>query len=461
MKFKNVFIIIFLIIQISQICSLTIPLYTSNYNFKDYSDLEFMDSILNSFKYTYVEMGNPSQRFPIIFKTEHAQNIIKAENLFPDSFYNLNISETIQYYHDKSDKRIYIKDIITFDKNYKDVLINFLYDKWTLIESNNYGIIGLGYIMPNEEENNFFYQLKNLKIIDKNIFYFNYTNDNQIFLNIGFEPYEKDNSFSTNASKLLVDPILDYEFKTGIARRQYNWNLNFSRVFYFRKIPLQKQVDPYVEISRMKVRKVNFFQALIVPEEDLIKGPFEYMEKLDEDFFDQLIKDNICQKKIFGNRYYYFCKKEQESLIKNTFPPLYFFHTLLNYIFELRYEDLWFEKGGFLFFGIYFERFLIEVYTDGFISEWNFGKLFLKKYCFAFDFQNNQLLFYKKNKIGKKKKETNNPDENKSNSNKKIYQLGLILVVITIGVFAFLLDRFARRKHKVNSLLIDYENPQA
>ena len=52
-------------------------------------------------------------------------------------------------------------------------------------------------------------------------------------------------------------------------------------------------------------------------------------------------------------------------------------------------------------------------------------------------------------------------DNNENKSSKKIYQLGLILVVITIGVFAFLLDRFARRKYKVNSLLIDYDNPQA
>ena len=460
MKFKNVFIIIFLIIQFSNVCSLIIPLYPSKYTFKNYSILEFIDSFSHNFKYTYVEMGNPPQRFPIIFKTKDSENSIKGDNIFPDSFYNLNFSKTIQYYHDKRDENyLYLKDIITFDKDHKNLMVNFYYDKVTMTENNVYGVIGLGYIMPNEEENNFFYQLKEMKAIDKNIFYFNYTNDNQIFLNIGSEPYEKDNSFSANASKIIVDPILDYEVKTGKIRK-YDWNLNFSRIFYFRKIPLKKEIDPYVEISRMKVRKVNFFQALIVPEEDLIKGPFEYMENLDNDFFDKLIFDNICQRKIFENRYYYYCKKEHESLIKNTFAPLYFYHPELNYIFELKYEDVWFKKGEFLFFGIYFERFLTEVFKGAFISEWGFGKLFLKKYCFAFDFENNQLLFYKKNKIEKKKKENNNLDENNSNSNKKIYQLGLILVVITIGVFAFLLDRFARRKYKVNNLLIDYENPK-
>ena len=59
-----------------------------------------------------------------------------------------------------------------------------------------------------------------------------------------------------------------------------------------------------------------------------------------------------------------------------------------------------------------------------------------------------------KNKAEDKK----NVDENKSN--KKIYQLGLILVVVTIGVFAFFIDRFARKRYRVNNLLIDFENPQ-
>ena len=130
-------------------------------------------------------------------------------------------------------------------------------------------------------------------------------------------------------------------------------------------------------------------------------------------------------------------------------------------MFELTFDDLFFERGQYLFFGIYFDRFQLEVFTGAFISEWNFGKIFLKKYCFGFDLENHKLLFYKKNKIEKKKnkvEETKMVDENKSN--KKIYQLGLILVVITIGVFGFLIERFARKKYKVNNLLIDFENPQ-
>ena len=87
------------------------------------------------------------------------------------------------------------------------------------------------------------------------------------------------------------------------------------------------------------------------------------------------------------------------------------------------------------------------------------GKLFLKKYLFGFDFEKKELIFYKKTKAQKNKNEDNeNNEKDKSNNSKKILQLGLILVIIAIGVFAFLLDRYAKRKHKVNSLLIDFNS---
>ena len=458
---KNVFILFFLIIIFSQISALIIPLYDTKNLFNSSSVIEIIDFFKNNKKYSYVEIGRPSQKFQIIFESTGAINSIKGENPFSDSFYNINISKTIQFYYELNEvKYFYVKDLISFDNSYQNLLMTFLYYNSTINQDKNYGIIGLAYTNDYEEEYNLIFQLKKLNAINKAIFYFNFTNDNQVFLNIGSEPYEIDNSYSQNATFLEIDPILDYEIKQG-KYRKYNWNLNFSKIFYFRKLPLQTNIDPYVEISRKKTRKVNFYQALLIPEEELIKGPFEYQEAIEENFFEKLISDNICTKMTFENKYYYFCKKEYKSLIKNTFPSIYFYQTDINYMFELTYDDLFFEKGDYLFFGIYFDRFQIEVFMGAFISEWNFGKIFLRKYCFVFDMENHKLLFYKKKKIEKKKsksEEKKNVDENKNN--KKIYQLGLILVVITIGAFAFIIDRFTRKKYKVNNLLIDFENPQ-
>ena len=102
--------------------------------------------------------------------------------------------------------------------------------------------------------------------------------------------------FSQNNMQIIdVDYILDYEIKREY-RGKFRWNLNISKVFYFKKLPIQSELDPYVEIRRKKRRKVDYFQALIIPEHNLIKGPFEYQENIEEDFFDQLIHDNICKK---------------------------------------------------------------------------------------------------------------------------------------------------------------------
>ena len=297
MFYKYVFILFFLIIKLSLISPLIIPLYSTKNLFNSNSVLEILDSYRNGMKYSNIEIGRPPQRFQIIFKSTEATNNIKGENPFSDSFYNINNSKTTQFYYETNELNFfYVKDLISFDNLHQNLLTTFLYYNSTINQDKNYGIIGLGYAKQNEEEYNLILQLRKLGAIDKAIFYFNYTYDNQILLNIGLEPYEIDKSFSKNVTIMEVDPvdpILDYEFKHGTSRK-YNWNLNFSKIFYFRKIPLQTNIDPYIEISRMKMRKVNYYQALLVPEEELIKGPFEYQEAIDENFFDDLISDNIC-----------------------------------------------------------------------------------------------------------------------------------------------------------------------
>ena len=78
-----------------------------------------------------------------------------------------------------------------------------------------------------------------------------------------------------------------------------------TKVFYFKKLPIQSNLDPYVEISRKNTRRVNFFQALLIPEDNLIKGPFEYEAQIEDDFFDRFIKDNIYKKINFERKYFF------------------------------------------------------------------------------------------------------------------------------------------------------------
>ena len=86
MFLKNVFILFFYIIKLSQISSLIIPLHSSK-NFSNVSSiLEILDSYKNNLKYSYIEIGVPPQKFQIIFSSIEGSNTIKGETCFPDSF---------------------------------------------------------------------------------------------------------------------------------------------------------------------------------------------------------------------------------------------------------------------------------------------------------------------------------------------------------------------------------------
>ena len=459
MFLKNEVFLINFILSITIIIPLSIPFY-SNKNLESATTiLEILDFYKNNNLYTYIKIGEPSQQLPIIFTSHDSLTIIKKEDCPISSSYDINLSKSAHHIYDENNtKNYYINDYIFFNKK-NNINMTFIYYNQTYKEQNTCGFIGIQYIQKDtkNETNNLIIELKKKNIINKPLFYFNYTADNNGFLNIGVEPSEiNPKLYSKKNMKIIdVDYILDYEIKRD--RGQFRWNLNFTKVFYFKKLPIQSKLDPYVEVSRKKRRKVDYFQALIVPEDNLIKGPFEYQELIEEDFFESLIHDNICKKINFERKVYFVCKKEYKNLIKKTFPTLFFYSEALKYMFELNYDDLFIEKDEHLIFVIYFDYLQIEVFKGAFVSEWFFGKAFLKKYCFSFDIEHEKLRFYKENKI---KNITKKPEENnaENRTNKRLYQLGLIIIVLAIGIIAFALERVVKKKKRINNSLIDYTN---
>ena len=467
MFIRNVVILItFILLNINLIITFSIPFYSSKNLFNSSTPLQILDSLKNNIKYSFIEIGEPSQKLPIIF-TSHDSSLKITKNDCPiKSNYDLNLLKSAKItYEENNDKYFYVNDYISLNDEYKNIFISFVYHNISFNnQENTCGYIGTQFIESFEKEENdtknLFLQLKQLNLIEKNIFYYNYTADNNGFLIIGKEPYEINPQLysKNNITGLEVDYLLDYENK-NINIGKYRWNLNFSKSFYFKKLPLESNIDPYVEVSRKKTRRVDFWQALLVPEEDLIKGPFEYLEQIEEDFFNPLNRDNICKKITFERRYFFVCQKQYKYIIQKTFPSLYFYHKELNYMFELTFDDLFIENNEFLIFSIYFDYFQIELFRGAFLSEWFFGKIFLKKYCFSFDLDNGKIRFYPE-KTAKKKTNKKLSKKNLDNGTNKIryYQLGFILVVLTIGIFAFVLDRVTKRKYRINNSLIDYKS---
>ena len=87
----------------------------------------------------------------------------------------------------------------------------------------------------------------------------------------------------------------------------------------------------------------------------------------------------ICEKEKFNST--------QELEFKNTFPSLFFLHNGFNTTFELTYNELIHENNGRLYFMIYTDN----TNFDGF---WGFGKLFMEKYLFTFDFGSQSIGYY-------------------------------------------------------------------
>ena len=464
MVFKNAVIFIFFFLLNSvEILSFSLPIYSTKSLSNCTTIQEILDYFKNNIRYSFIKIGEPSNRLPIIFTSHDSFSIINKNDYPIHSDYDLNYSKSIKIIQEELNLRyIYIKDYISLDEKDAKIEMNFIYNNKTGATGNNFGFIGIQNIEPEDKKiyssYNFFIQLKNSNTINKALIYFNFSENNNESIVIGEEPYEI-NPFlysEQNKQKLEVDYILDNEIKQH-DRGKYRWNLNISKVFYFKKLPIQSNIDPYVEVSRKNTRKVDFFQALLTPEETLIRGPFEYIQQIENDYFYDLFKENKCSKINFDRKYYIVCKKENKYLLEKTFPSLYFYSSKLNYMFNLNYNDLFIEKGEYLIFGIYFNYFETPVFTGAFLSEWYFGKIFLKKYCFSFDFQNGEIAFYKENIIKKK----NNKKEVKEKTEKKItmrfYQLGLIFIVLGIAVIAFIYDRASRRKYRIENRLIDYK----
>ena len=464
MFFKNaVLLIILYTFKIESIFSFSIPFYPSKSFLNATTSTEILDTLKNGIKHSFIEIGTPIQMLPIVLTSHDYSNIIMKYSCPIKSNYDFSYSKNVKIFYESNNARyFYINDNISFDDKNKNILMTFIHYNESDKQDNICAFIGTQFIKQDEKEQNttinLFLQLKEMNLINKLIYYFNYTSNN-LMLNIGIEPNEVNSKIYShkNMTEIDVDFILDHEKKNEFTGK-FRWNLNFSKVFYFKKIPLESRFDPYVEVSRKNTRKVNFFQALLFPEYDLIKGPFEYQERIEEDFFEPLIREKLCKKINFERKYFFVCQKQSKYLLQKTFPTLYFYHKKINYMFELTYDDLFIEHNDYIIFLIYFDYFQIELFRGAFLSEWYFGKPFLKKYCFSFDLDKGKMRFYRENIV----KNQNNKKLKKKNlssgTNKIFYPLGIALVVLFVVIFAFVLERISKRKKRIDNSLIDYES---
>jgi len=451
-SYQIIVLIIFILNTSSNI--ITVPFKISNYyNINRIEDpLSFIETFREHPLYTNILLGDPPKSIISIisfyvyeFSIYHRLN---NKYFNHSSLYKMNTSKTFKPIN-PSGKVQYFKEQVSFytDLNFKniikvnDLVLSFVENSRNKKENDDTSLcINIGFKLSDNSniikygiglETNLLKQLKLKNIISTYSFNIHFQRieinkeDFDGFIILGNEPHQYlKNSY--NEQRL---------FKTLTFKKdsESSWDMHFNKVFYLRGTDFEKVIN----------KNIDFYnQGTLSPSSSLIVGTLNYEENIKYDFFQELISYGKCTRvsKQFSIFYYCYKNKTSEEDLKK-FPTLYFYNSELNYTFELTYKDLFFEKGNFIYFYIIFYDFPEDAqnYYWSFISRWELGMPFLKKYFFTYDYDGKCIGYYNEKKI------IINNDVNKYN-NKNIKNRTFLWIIISI-IFVFILGMFFIRKY--------------
>ena len=194
---------------------------------------------------------------------------------------------------------------------------------------------------------------------------------------------------------------------------------------------------------------INYLTCSLEPTLGVILGAVGYKIIVEEKLFKPLIDENKCFKSNISNQYImFYCNKDMKDYIKkNKYINIYFLHRYIGKIFELNFDDLFEEKGKYLYFKVFFSIKENDI--------WRFGKPFLSKYFFSYDIDGKTISYYRD--------DTDNiNDEKNDNKNNDGGNLTLLLIIIVllfvIGGIGFIVGKnfySNNKKQKVEELMDD------
>ena len=393
-------------------------------------------------------IGNPLQKMTIFFNNnENSFYLSKDPEINNDKFlikqniqdkYSILISSTyilknlVKYESRRYNTVHFGQEQISFDNKSK-YHFQFLIENDAENDPIYFGIVGLGLDKDNELLNypKFLNQLYSHKIINNYYWYINYEENKLI---IG---EENDITNRNNSKEVITKPFFDQFNDISIL----DWNILFTEVY----------LNTIENKNKIYFNKNNLnFQANLNIDYGFIIGIPKYREYLNENFFEQFIKDKICfehkylsNNKYKKNYYLYSCNKEYESEIKTKFHTLIFISKEFNYTYELNYNDLFINinNNKTLLFLVIFE--VIDARTINY-DRWILGEPFLKKYQFIFNPKKKTIIF-------KKKVEniTNISNLNNSRINLNI-NIKIILIIFCVFVVLFLIFKYIK-KYKIKN----------
>ena len=387
LRFK--FLLLFLIIETTTEKGLQFPFYiipkskttqTPN-TFKSFAEVPKIPVSVNDKERMCLELcfGTPKTCHLL---TIHPQSFLiwvhdaNSKNKKVKTKYDSNLSTTGFVNHTlielKLEEEKTLKGYTVLDRIYTKDSFLFRGVFFSVVESNHYedeGMIGMGYWGSHfEDRGSFINQLHFNRLIYHRVFTQSFTNNEQGIITFGEIPAEIVNNYK----KYGRCPALNKEVN-GKFYKNRKWECEINGVYFG---------DVYNETYVLKLEKArtsffSFRKRALVPMEI-----FEYFEK---NYFNEFIKDKICERALIGKYDTIKCKKQiiegpKINLIYGDWVMSLPIDKLITYRKSTdSYEFMFYHKKDF--------------------EHWSLGRPVVRLFHMVYDYQNQEIGFYSVNNV--------------------------------------------------------------
>ena len=375
--------------------------------------------------YTPINIGTPPVEMNVQIKMSQYSFCLRNDSIYDyehSSTYKQN-EERFEYNYNKY---IPSKESFIFGKeNIKIDNFNFMLTKNS--KYNYQGLLGLKIHENNNKtkDYNIIAQLKANKLINKEIFFFNYNkegDDGELI--IGDYPHCIDKfkeKYSENQFKSVNIRLFNYDIK---------FDIDFRSIFFNGE-----------EIETSNLIHIELESGYII-------GSQKFEDK-SYDFLQAHFRNHICKREIVNVLYYAYICDDVPELDISTFPEVNFYISHIDYNLTLTYEDMFIKKNGKIYFMVVFHKF------GG--AFWTLDYTFIRRNKLIFDKDKRCIGVYinnnNENNNGDKNQKTSN---NQDDKNKIIYIIAIIIASgIIICLVVFILSKFVLNKKKKAPFVLD------